>query len=192
MDTSSICSFYEARGHAVADVSIIGTPAWRPSRHEGILFQSSNVRRRRGFGGARPTPHTPDMTFGILLGAALLLLIVAVALSIAQAWAIDGARRVLRHLLVWALASAAVPSLYTWGGVWNWPISAALLAFGTPAALFGMALALGARRDRVKGLAGKPWAQRVKGLTGPHLIVVFLGGAVVLVAGLLAVLSRIH
>jgi hypothetical protein len=133
------------------------------------------------------------MTFGILLGATVLLLGATIALSIGQAWAITGKRRLLRHLLVWVLATATVPSLYTWlGGVWNWPIPAAVLALGTPATLFGAALAVGARRDRVKGLAGKPWAQRVLGLTGAHLIIVFFGGALAVVIGLFAVLSQIH
>ena len=133
------------------------------------------------------------MTFGILLGATVLLLSAAVALSIGQAWAISGGRRLFRHLLVWAIATATLPALYTWqGGTWNWPIPAALLALGTPAALSGVALAVGARRDRAKGLADKPWARRVLGLTAAHLIVVSFGGALVLVFGLFAVLSRIH
>lgn len=109
---------------------------------------------------------TTDMTFGILLGSAVLLLCAALALSIGQAWAIGGGRRRFRHLVVWALATATLPSLYTWqGGVWDWPMLAAFLAIGTPAALFGVALAVGVGRDRTKGLAGK----RVLGLMGAHL-----------------------
>jgi hypothetical protein len=138
------------------------------------------------------------MTSGIfefVLVPTVLLLGATVALSIAQAWAITGERRLLRHLLVWVIATATVPSVYTWqGGIWNMPMPAALLGLGTPAALFGVALGMGARRARAKGLAAQPWAKRVVGLTGAHLGVVFFGGALVLVVGLflLLVLNPIH
>ena len=133
------------------------------------------------------------MTFGILLGTTALLVAAAVALSIGQAWAMSGERRPFRHALVWAVATVTLPAIYTLlGGAWDWPIAAALLALGAPAGLSAVALVVGARRDRADGLAAKPWARRVLGLTGVHVIVVSLGGALALVILLFAALSGIH
>jgi hypothetical protein len=99
---------------------------------------------------------------------------------------------------VWILATGLVGCLCIWlsgetlQGVRNVPFRSVLLLLALPGTLFGFALALGAWRAGARGFAIKPWGKRILALTGLHLAVVFVGGALLLVVGLFVALSGIH
>lgn len=135
------------------------------------------------------------MAVGFLLVLLLLLAVVSLALSAAQAWALQTSSNTRRHLIVWAVSTLVIGSRYiaalaVYRATPTEMFLGALFGIGAPACVFAAALALGAWRARAKSLRDTPFGQRVLSLVGVHLAVLIAGAGLELFV--LLWLSDIH